>query len=313
MGAMSERVPAISSPGYGPVLLVLISAMMWGLWWVPIRICEALGLTGVWPNFGINLGALLGLLVVVLAGRAIPKLTGPALLGATLIGMAVAFYGASLSLTDVVRAVLLFYLAPAWSTLIEVIFLGRRWHWKRLPPLILSFAGMIVVFRGEIALDNGGIGDLIALLSGMAWSIGAALVFSTKPNDVNHEQRSEVASLSLAVMVSAVITSLVMLPLKWQGWPDPSGDAFALAVPLALGTGVLYLAPIIGITLWGARKLLPATISFLLAAEIISGVTSSAFFLDEPFGWWEAGGTIMIITSVIAHVALDDSSRTQTA
>ena len=224
--------------------------------------------------------------------------------------MAVSFYGAALSLTDVARAVLLFYLAPAWSTLIKVMFLGQRWHWKHLPPLILSFAGMIVVFRGEITFDDGSIGDLAALASGIAWSAGAALVFSAKSAGLEQERGG--ARLSLAVMMSAVATSILLLPLDWQGWPDPGGDAVSLAILQAFSAGAIYLAPIIGITLWGAKRLLPATISFLLAAEILSGISSSALFLDEPFGWWEFTGTFMIITSVIARIVFgaDDGAKT---
>ncbi|MEM7043204.1 MAG: DMT family transporter [Pseudomonadota bacterium] len=307
---MSERAPAIPAPrpvaGYGPVLLVLSSAIFWGLWWVPVRICEALGLTGVWPNFGINLGALIALSAYALFSRSSSKPEGAALLGAVLVGVAVAFYGAALSLTEVARAVLLFYLAPAWSTLIEVTFLRRRWHWKRLPPLLLSFAGMIVVFRGEVSLDHGGIGDLAALLSGITWSAGAALVFST--TRVGSADDGGVPRLSLVVMLSAMVTSTALLPLDWQGWPVINSGDVGLAVLLAIAAGAIYLAPIIGVTLWGATRLLPATISFLLAAEILSGITSSAIFLDESFGWWEITGTAMIVAGVIAHVIFDDRS-----
>ncbi|MDH3663278.1 MAG: DMT family transporter [Alphaproteobacteria bacterium] len=304
---MSEPATARVEPGYGPVLLVLVSAIFWGLWWVPVRLCEALGLGGVWPNLGINLGALFGLAALAAFSRSSSKLGGAALLGSVLIGMAVALYGAALSLTDVARAVLLFYLAPAWSTLIEVTFLGQRWHWKRLPPLLLSFAGMIVVLRGEIALGNGGIGDLAALFSGIAWSAGAALVFSTT-STASVEEEGGVPRLALAVMLSAVVTSTVMLPLNWQGWPAIDSSDVGLAVLLALGAGVIYLAPIIGVTLWGAKRLLPATISFLLAAEILSGITSSALFLDEPFGLWELTGTVMIVAGVIVHISLGDGN-----
>lgn len=311
---MSERVPAITaSPpriGYEPILLVLVSAIFWGLWWVPVRLSETLGLTGVWPNLGINLGALLGLGILFAFKRPSTKLEGPALLGAVLIGVAVAFYGGALSLTEVARAVLLFYLAPAWSTLIEVGFLGKRWHWKRLPPLLLSFAGMIVVFRGEISFDHGGIGDLAALLSGIAWSAGAALVFS---NQKAEGKTDDVPGLAFIVMLSAVVTSIVMLPLDWQGWPALEGGDIGLAMLLALVAGAIYLAPIIGVTLWGAKRLLPTTISFLLAAEILSGITSSAIFLDEQFGWWEVTGTTMIIASVIAHVAFGEERTTRPA
>jgi len=307
---MSERSPLNAELKAGPVLLVLASALMWGLWWVPVRICEALGVTGVWPNLGMNLGALIALFVIVLFKRPEAKLAGSAVLGSVLIGIAVSLYGAALSLTDVARAVLLFYLAPAWSTLIEVTIMRQRWHWRRLPPLVLSFTGMIVIFRGNIAFDNGGIGDLAALASGLAWSAGAALVFST-----GGRERGQIAGLvqrmSLIVMMSAFATSFVLLPLDWQGWPSFAGRDAALAILTALGAGALYLAPIIVVSLWGAKQLLPATISFLLAAEILSGITSSALFLDEPFGWREVIGTLMIMAGIITHIAIGSGRRVE--
>jgi drug/metabolite transporter (DMT)-like permease len=276
---------------------------MWGLWWVPVRLCESLGLTGVWPNLGINLGTLIILAVAVLFTRGKGRLSKRALLGSLSIGLAVALYGAALSLTEVARAVLLFYLAPAWSTAIEVTFLRQRWHWRRLPALILSFTGMIVVLRGEVSFEGGGIGDLAALVSGMAWSVGTALVFSKQP-----QSRSRMA---LAVMTAAVLVSVLLLPLDWQGLPSLHSADVGLAVMIALVAGGVYLTPIIVITLWGAERLLPATISFLLTAEILSGIVSSAIFLDERFGWPEAVGTMLIITSVVAHVLLSDRSRSE--
>jgi drug/metabolite transporter (DMT)-like permease len=166
---------------------------------------------------------------------------------------------------------------------------------------------MIVVLRGEIAFQDGGIGDLAALFSGIAWSAGAALVFAT-----DGDKERQIPRLGLAVMISAVVTSLVLLPLEWQGWPSLDNHDVAAALLLALGAGALYLAPIIGVTLWGATRLPPATISFLLAAEILSGIASSALFLDERFGWWEVTGTFMIISGVIAHIAIDSEETPRT-
>ena len=271
---------------------------MWGLWWVPVRLCEGMGLTGVWPNLGINAGALIVASALVLWGPKTPPLVGKAWLGSVLIGVAVALYGASLSLTEVARAVLLFYLAPAWSTAIEVTFLRRHWHWRRVPALVLSFVGMIVVLRGEISFDGGGIGDLMALASGIAWSAGAALVFSAEPQSTSR--------LSLTVMAAAAVMSLILLPAAWQGTPDFASTSSVLALLVALAAGIVYLAPIIFVTLWGANQLPPATMSFLLTAEILSGIASSAIFLDERFGWPELLGTVLILTSVAAHIVLSD-------
>lgn len=284
-----------------PTLLVLASALMWGLWWVPVRLCESMGLTGVWPNLVINAGALMLTAAFVLFRPKAPPLSGRALLGSVLIGIAVALYGASLSLTEVARAVLLFYLAPAWSTAIEVTLLRHRWSWRRLPPLALSLTGMIVVMRGEISLEGGGIGDLAALASGLAWSAGAALVFSTEIQDTPR--------LSLIVMFAAVAMSLLMLPMSWHGPPNLGTTDAGLALLVALVAGFVYLAPIILVALWGAGRLPPATMSFLLTAEILSGITSSAIFLDERFGWPELLGTVLIVTGVVSHVVFCEQAR----
>lgn len=296
---------------HGPIPLVLASALMWGLFWVPIRVSESLGLAGLWANTAINLGAFISVAAVALLLKrpSAPKGANMGLmrLGAVFIGIAVAFYGVSLALTEVAKAVLLFYLAPAWSTLIEVMFLGRRWHWRRLPPLLLSFSGMIVVFRGEIPFDHGGFGDLIALLSGMAWSAGAALVF-TSDDQEDSPPMQDLWRLASMVMLSALITAAITLPLDWQRMPTLDEGDVGLALLLALIAGAAYLAPIIVITLWGAMLLLPATISFLLAAEILSGVTTSAIFLDEPYGFWEFTGSLLIIGSIFAHIAVGEET-----
>ena len=102
----------------GPVLLALVAAVMWGLWWAPIRLLEETGLPGAWPGIAMNLGALPLLAVVVVLWSGKGRLTARALTGAALVGVAVTLYASALTLTDVVRAVLLFYLAPAWSTAI---------------------------------------------------------------------------------------------------------------------------------------------------------------------------------------------------
>ena len=64
----------------------------------------------------------------------------------------------------------------------------------------------------------------------------------------------------------------------------------------------MYVLPILFLTLWSAQRLSPAVISFLLTAEILSGVTSSALFLDEPFGKMQAAGACLILLAALSQV-----------
>ena len=55
-------------------------------------------------------------------------------------------------------------------------------------------------------------------------------------------------------------------------------------------------------TLWSAQRLAPAVLSFLLTAEILSGVITGALFLDEPFGLLQIIGAVLIIAAALSEV-----------
>ena len=287
----------------GPILLALVAAVMWGLGWAPIRLLEDAGLQGAWAGIGMNLGALplLALVAAFWSGRG--TLTRRAVLGAALVGVAVTLYATALTLTEVVRAVLLFYLAPAWSTAIECLFLGRRWTRRSLLALALSSAGVVTIFRADLSASGWGVGDLLALGSGLAWSSGSALIFTAPPPGIRR--------LAFVTCLSALCTGGLVVALN-------GGDAAALpaaadlagVAPLALASGLLYLAPIILITLWSALVLPPATLSFLLTAEIVSGVASSAVFLDERFGLPEGAGALLVALGAVFEVVSEPKRHT---
>ena len=166
------------------VSLVALCAILWGLYWVPIHVLSSRGLSGPMVSLLLTLAATLIALPIWLRSK--PRLPEwRSLLGAIGIGAAFSLYGIAITYSDVVRVVLLFYIAPAWSTIIECLFFGRRWSWRSLFGIALSLLGIIVIFRGELPLDGlGAIGDWMALFAGLSWSIGSALMFSAKRIDL---------------------------------------------------------------------------------------------------------------------------------
>jgi drug/metabolite transporter (DMT)-like permease len=278
----------------GTIALALVSALMWGLWWAPVRWLEGLGLEGFWATLAMCAGTLPTLWWFA---RGAPRLAAQAAGGAVLIGVAVMLYGAALAFTDVVRAVLLFYLAPAWSTAIECLFMGRRWERRSGLALALSFFGVAAIFRFEISSAGWGMGDVAALASGLGWSIGAALIFAAP----GAKDGRAFAALGLFSGCGGVAATCLALVVGGAAAGAPPGwDAFG-AAPLALATGAMYLAPILLMTMFAALRLAPATMSFLLTAEIVSGVASSALFLDEPFGAVEAVGALLVAAGALVE------------
>lgn len=275
-----------------PVLLALLAALMWGLWWMPIRYLETLGLSGSWGSVAMNGGATLAGLAWIVIARVPLRITARGLFGAVLIGLAVTTYSVAITLSDVIRVVLLFYLAPAWGKIIEWAFMGQRWGWLSTLAVLVALFGAYLVLGGDISPDAINAGDALAVFSGVVWAAGAALLFTAG--------RMHPASLSF---VTALAATLVGAALVW-GIADGGSTADVQPVGVTVGAfaGVIYVLPILLLTLWSAQRLSPAALSFLLTAEILSGVISGALFLDEPFGPMQAAGATMVLLAAALEV-----------
>ncbi|MEO3416734.1 DMT family transporter [Roseovarius sp. CAU 1744] len=275
-----------------PAFFAFLAAALWGIWWIPIRYLETLGMDGAWGSVAMNAGAALFVLAWMALRRIRLRAGVTAAMGAALVGVAVSTYSVAITMADVVRVILLFYLAPGWSKIIEWAFMGRGWHWTSSVTIAASLLGAWLVLGGELSLSGLGLGDVLAVLSGMSWAGGAALIFTGG--------RSNATGLSLLTCLSATLigTGFVILG---QGTVF-SGNATAAGAGIGALAGVIYVLPIMVLTLWSAQRLPPATISFLLTAEILSGVISGALLLDEPFGVMQAGGAVLILIAATAEV-----------
>ncbi|MEB8388606.1 EamA family transporter [Rhodobacteraceae bacterium KMM 6894] len=292
MDALSSAAPTGGGPlapaTLTPVFATFFTAILWGLWWVPIRWIEGMGLSGAQAGIICNLGAALAIAAYMIVARVPLRLSPRTVLGAALIGLAFSSYSVALTLSDVVRVILLFYLAPAWGKIIEWAFMGQRWRHASTLTLGLSLIGAYLVLGGDVSISSLGLGDVLALISGVSWAVGAALVFTGA--------RSTASALTLATVIWAGALSLAFAVMTGESLPHPeTGPAMGAALVL----GVVYLLPILGLTAWSAQHLAPALLSFLFTLEIVSGVGSGALFLDEPFGLMQLSGGLFIISAAL--------------
>lgn len=129
-----------------PSLGIIFSSILWGLFWIPVRAIEQTGVSALW--IGPVLFACVVLIFLPFAlmrWRSVFR-AGPGLILTGLLpGMAFALYAVSFNLTDVVHALLLFYMSPIWSTLLGLVFLRERLNINRLVALILGLGGLVVV------------------------------------------------------------------------------------------------------------------------------------------------------------------------
>ena len=274
--------------------VVLACAGLWGLWWWPVSLLQAAGLGGAWIGLAMTAGVLPLAAPWALARDG--SLSPRAVAGAALTGLAVALYGVAAYHTDFLRAVLLFYLAPTWSTLIETAFFGRRWSLGTGLALGLSLAGVLLLTGGGVDMAGiGALGDWLALASGLAWSAGAALIFSSRRAELARvlvvaSLGGSAGALGVAAAEGTLATGAAVLPHAVATMPE----AFVLAA--------LYVGTVLAGTMWGAFRLPPAAMSYLLSVEILSGVASATLILGEPFGLPEALGAACIVTAALLEI-----------
>ena len=165
---------------------LLIAAGMWGLFWIPQRALEAGGLTGGWATISqmvIPFAMLLPISLWRLYKGQSFGLEYP-LIG-LLFGGGIACYANSFLLTDVVRALILFYITPVWTTIFEIVFLRQIPRFYRYITLALALSGVWIVFgqEGVIPLPQNS-GDWIALLGGILIAASAVRMEIKKPEGI---------------------------------------------------------------------------------------------------------------------------------
>jgi drug/metabolite transporter (DMT)-like permease len=267
------------------------------LFWIPLRAFERYGLGPAWATLTQFLAPFAILLPFAVIRWLRRQPTGiQQYRTGLLIGAAVALYLESLLLTDVARALILFYAMPAWGTVIEVGLMGRPFTRWRGISLLLSLSGMLIILGvGDSASLSMNLGDLMALLSGMLFAFGAMRVRQAPETSVFEQIFAFFLYGSLAAL------ALALLPLAALGQPPSLGELISLAPWLVL-VAAGFLIPVMWGIYWGSQHVDPGRLGILLQIEAVVGIGSAALFAGEPFGVRQAIGAVLVISAGLVEV-----------
>ena len=284
----------------GPEIAIAVSGALWGLYWIPLRYLDARGVDAVWTTFGLFVAGLALLAPVLLRHPpARAAFTPRTSVTGLLTGGAFVLYSLSIVLTDVVTAILLFYLSPVWATVLGRLLLAERFTGARLIALALGLGGLWVVLGGGsgVPLPRNP-GDWCALVAGIAWAFGTLRVHQdTAVPAVAHVT-------SLFIGGTAVVVIVALLPVT--NAPAPPVTVPGAAIVLAVA--VISLVSAWGI-LWGARLVSPGRAGLLLMMEVVTGLASAAAFAGEPFGAALIIGSMLIVAAALVEVLPAPSRR----
>ena len=277
----------------GPETAIAISGALWGLYWIPIRHLEAHGVGVVWATLGLFTAALAIFAPILVRHPPARAVFTPRMLATGLLtGGSFVLYTVSIVLTEVVTAILLFYLSPVWATALGRVLLGERLTGSRLLALGLGLGGLWVVLGGEsgVPLPRNA-GDWCALTAGVTWALGTLRVHQDAAvSPIAH-------TASLFVGGAVVIAVISLLPAVAGPAPDIDAPTSAVVAILA----VLSVVTAGGI-LWGARLISPGRAGLLLMMEVITGLASAAMLAGEPFGTTQAVGSTLIVAAALVEV-----------
>lgn len=286
-------------PRFFPVLALIFNAFVWGVSWWPFRRLHEAGLHPLWATALMYALVLVGLLLVR-PGVLRSALHHPALwLLALSAGLTNVAFNWAVTVGDVVRVVLMFYLMPAWSVLLAWRFLGERPTPLALLRIVLAFAGVALVLlppgmSASRLLSNLSMADALALAGGLFFALTNVTLrrLHTVPGGARMLAMFGGCALMATLSASLGLAVGVVEPL-----PAPALAwvlvALGLAGAFALGNYALQ---------FGAARLAAGTTALVMLSEVVFASVSSVLLTSatlQAHTLW-GGGLIMLAALLTA-------------
>ena len=277
--------------------IIVVSSCAWGLYWLPLRSIEEAGIVGSWSIVFVNACPLLILVPLLLFNLDQLKIyQRPIFFAGFMIGAAFTFYANGLVETSVIRATLLFYLSPIWSTIIGIIWLKERLTIARVISIIIALLGLIFLLYNFDNQENKALnfGDFSSVLSGLFWALGASIL----------KKWSKVPILSLTTVVyfSTSILSILLAIIVYEA-AIPSFSLIMENFVLAFTWSVVVLLPSFCIIFRISQILFPGRVGILMMSEVVVAVISAKIFLpEEQMFVLQWVGAIAILTAGLIEI-----------
>ena len=294
-GETAGRVPG--KVAFRAVSALIVNAFIWGVSWWPMRQLNDFGLHPLWAIALIYLLVVAGLSVVSPRAWSGLKTHPQLMLLALAVGTTNISFNWAVTIGDVVRVVLLFYLMPAWSVLVAWLMLGEKPTIGSLLRLVIAMAGVLVVLKTpESAWPiPHGWADWLAILGGFSFAVTNALL--RKYTDARSDSRM------LAMFGGSGLMALSVALAGMSGGLLPGPALQAAGIPLVLTLALVFMLSNAALQ-YGAARLSGSTTAIVMLTEILFASVSSVLlgagvFTPQIF----IGGGLIVMAAALAALA----------
>lgn len=272
------------------------NAFAWGVSWWPFRQLEARGLHALWAT------ALIYLLAVAVLTLARPAawrelLRTPGLWVVLLAsGSTNAAFNSAVTMGDVVRVVLLFYLMPLWAVLLARALLGERLSAFAALRIALALAGAAVVLW-----PAGGAGwplprstaEWLGLFGGASFALNNVML-------KRQAQRSDAArALAMFAGGTLVAGSLASVLALQDALPWPPAPAWAWSLGAA-ALALWFLLANLALQFGAARLAANATAVVMVSEVFFASASAVALGAGQLDARLLAGGALIVGAALLA-------------
>lgn len=276
---------------------ILSTNLLWGTFWIPLRQMTAAGggetESTLW---GYLAAGLLMVPVLIWRWRAIVSMPGIAFAGVITLACCIPLYSESLTRGQVARVLLLFYLTPIWSMIFAHYLLNVPISAMRGIAIVLGLSGAAVM----LGLDSGvpiprEPAEWMGLLAGILWGLAATLLNLSERRSPGQSSETQQTAL-LLIILPALIYLATLIPgesVKAVAFSAPEDSAIYWAGAFA----VIWVIPVMWLTLYGAKRIDPARLGIFLLLDVAIGAGTASLLAAEPFGTAEAVGAALIVSA----------------
>lgn len=198
------------------------------------------------------------------------------------------------------RLVLFTY--PFFVLLFGVWFFGDRMVWRVVPPMLVSYAGLLVIFGWNLAVSPDGI------LTGTLLVLGSAITFALYQHLAKRQMLVLGAGLFTCIAMSTAAICAIAQNLLRSGPQSyltltPAVWAYGLALGL-LGTVLPSFLMNAGMARIGAR----ATASTAAFGPVVT-IIIAVIVLSEPFTLFHGVGTALVLLGSVLFTRAERQAR----